>query len=154
MKTDFHGVTRKSGRSEVEERRTERELRSNPARKEIRVADSFKGKEIHAGGTWEVPKGWKILFQTEAILFLIAMFAVIIGDIANFGRNFMIPAIISAVIVALIAAITMTVCIMKMNKKDPMDVRYYDVDYKENHLTGEVHDNTREVSKDEFFGNR
>ena len=79
------------------------------------------------------------------------MGAVIIGDVANLGIHFMVPAIISAVLIAVLAAVTMTVCALQMNKRDKMDVRYYDVDYSENNLTGEVRDNTREVSKEAFF---
>ena len=119
-------------------------------RREFRVADGFKGKEFHAGGTWEVPKGWRLVIQTEAVLFFAAMMAVIIGDIANLGKRFMVSAVAAAVTLACVAAVTMVVCIMKMNKQEPMDVHYYKVDRKSNYLTGEIHDNTREISKEEF----
>lgn len=151
MGTDLKDTSRHSEISGTDIPDSGKTLSNDLRRREFRVATGFKGKEIHAHKTWEVPKKWRLLIQAEAVLFFIAMGAVIIGDVANLGIRFMVPAIISAVLIAVLAAVTMTVCVLQMNKRDKMDVRYYDVDYSENNLTGEVRDNTREVSKEAFF---
>ena len=37
-------------------------------------------------------------------------------------------------------------------RKEPLDKHYYDVDHKYNGITGEGSDDTREISKEEFYG--
>ena len=40
---------------------------------------------------------------------------------------------------------------LRHNKKDPMEMKYYDVDYENNYITGKGYDNTKQISKEEFF---
>lgn len=37
------------------------------------------------------------------------------------------------------------------HKKEPMETHYYDTDYRFNAFTGEEIDNTKEITKEEFF---
>ena len=44
----------------------------------------------------------------------------------------------------------MLITVLRHNKKEPVQMKYYDVDYEYNHITGEGYDNTREITKEEF----
>ena len=39
------------------------------------------------------------------------------------------------------------------HKEDPIEMHYYNVDYRQNHITGKGYDNTMEISKEDFHGN-
>ena len=51
----------------------------------------------------------------------------------------------------MIGGLVLTVT-LRHNKKDPIQMQYYDVDYEQNNITGEGYDNTREITKEEFYG--
>ena len=47
--------------------------------------------------------------------------------------------------------ISLFAIVLSKHRKEPMEAHYYNVDYKYNAFTGEETDNTREISKEEFF---
>jgi len=120
---------------------------------EIPLYERRKGKEFHASGTWQTTKGEKILIETFGYLFF---FGIFIGLILFF----ILPGKLASVIlgIGIIGAvgtfISLIAVALHKHKQEPMEGRYYDVDYKYNAFTGEETDHTREITKDAFFGKK
>ena len=48
-------------------------------------------------------------------------------------------------------AIFVLIVALRHNKKDPAEMHYYDVDYEYSRFTDEINDNTKEITKEEFY---
>ena len=121
------------------------------SRVEIPLYQRRKGKEFHASGTWKATKGERRLIETFGYMFF---FGVFIGLIMTFIHPGKLSAIILGIgiIGAVGTFISLFAIVLIKHKKEPMEAHYYDVDYKYNAFTGEETDNTREITKEEFFG--
>ena len=118
----------------------------------VRVYEKRKGKEAYGSKSWKITKGEKIaLYIVTALAILVALVAVI---------AFFLP--ISTALKVLVLLVTVVAIIggvggfilvvaLRHNKKDPMEMKYYDVDYEKNYITGKGYDNTMQISKEEFF---
>ena len=130
-----------------------RESIEENARIEIPLYERRKGKKVHASGSWQTTKGEKRLIETFGYLFF---FGVFIGLIMCFFYPGTLAKIILGIgiIGAVGTFISMFAIVIRKNKKEPMEAHYYYTDYKYNAFTGEETDNTREITKEEFFGEK
>ncbi len=118
----------------------------------VRIYEKRKGKEAYGSKSWKITKG-----ETIA-LYIVAALAILFALVAVIAYFLPIPTVIK-VIVLLVTAVGIIggvggfilVVALRHNKKDPMEMKYYDVDYENNHITGEGYDNTKRITKEEFF---
>ncbi len=118
----------------------------------VRVYEKRKGKEAYGSKSWRITKGETIaLYIVTALAIFVALVAVI---------AFFIPIptalkvlVLLVTVVAIIGGVGgfILVVALRHNKKDPMEMKYYDVDYENNYITGKGYDNTKQISKEEFF---
>ena len=117
----------------------------------VPVYEKYKGKEAVGEKNWKATKG-----ESIALYILMGVMALII--VAAAVSYFMpIPTgikilILIATIVIMIGGIGgfLLIVTRRHNKKDPMEMQYYDVDYEINNITGEYRDDTKKISKEEF----
>ena len=120
---------------------------------EIPVYERRKGKEFHASGSWHTTKGEKRLIETFGYMFFFGVFFGLIlllihpGKLANIILGI-------GIIGATGTFISLFAIAFHKNKQDPMEAHYYDTDYKYNVLTGEKTDNSKEITKEEFFNKK
>ena len=117
----------------------------------IPVYEKYKGKTATGSKEWETTKGEKIaLFILMGLMIPIAVGAFV---------AYFLPIAVWIKVVVLISAVVLMiggiggfllVVTLRHNKKDPMEMHYYDVDYEHNYITGEGYDHTKEISKEEF----
>ena len=120
---------------------------------EIPLYERRKGKEFHASGSWQTTAGEKRLIETFGCMFF---FGVFIGLIMLFIHPGILAFIILGIgiIGAVGSFISLFAIVLHKHKEEPMEAHYYDTDYEYNAFTGEETDNTREITKEEFFGEK
>lgn len=125
----------------------------NSARINIPLYERRKGKEFHASGSWQATKGERRLVETFGYMFF---FGVFIGLIMTFVHPGKIAYILLGIgiIGAVGTFISLFAIVFRKHKQEPMEAHYYNTDYKYNAFTGEETDNTREISKEEFYGKK
>ncbi|MBQ6239741.1 MAG: hypothetical protein IJK56_05180 [Firmicutes bacterium] len=125
----------------------------NSARINIPLYERRKGKEFHASGSWQATKGERRLVETFGYMFF---FGVFIGLIMTFVHPGKIVYILLGIgiIGAVGTFISLFAIVFRKHKQEPMEAHYYNTDYKYNAFTGEETDNTREISKEEFYGKK
>ena len=128
-----------------------RESIEESARIEVPLYERRKGKEFHASGSWQTKKGEKRLIETFGYLFF---FGVFIGLIMLFVHPGKLAGVVLGIgiIGAVGTFVSLFAIVFRKHKEEPMEAHYYDTDYKYNAFTGEEADNTREITKEEFFG--
>ncbi len=110
-----------------------------------------KGKEFHASGSWQTSKAEKRLIETFGCMFFFGVFTGLLLLFIHPGRlAFILLGI--GIIGAVGTFISLFAIVLLKHKQEPMEAHYYDTDYKYNAFTGEETDNTREITKEEFFG--
>ncbi len=126
---------------------------NNSARINIPLYERRKGKEFHASGSWQATKGERRLVETFGYMFF---FGVFIGLIMTFVHPGKIAYILLGIgiIGAVGTFISLFAIVFRKHKQEPMEAHYYNTDYKYNAFTGEETDNTREISKEEFYGKK
>ncbi|MBE6714956.1 MAG: hypothetical protein E7575_06740 [Ruminococcaceae bacterium] len=109
-----------------------------------------KGKEFHTSGSWQATKGERHLIETFGYMFF---FGVFIGLIILFIHPGKLANILLGIgiIGAVGTFISLFAIVFRKHKQEPMEAHYYDTDYRFNAFTGEETDNTREITKEEFF---
>ncbi len=111
------------------------------------------GKEFHASGTWKASKGERRLIEIFGWLFFLGIFIGVFMVI-------IMPGTIASIIlgIGIIGAVgtfvSLFVIAFRKHKEKPMEAHYYSTDYKYNAFTGQQADNSREITKDEFYGNK
>jgi len=111
------------------------------------------GKEFHASGTWKASKGERRLIEIFGWLFFLGIFIGVFMVIIA-------PGTIASIIlgIGIIGAVgifvSLFVIAFRKHKEKPMEAHYYSTDYKYNAFTGQQADNPREITKDEFYGNK
>ncbi len=125
----------------------------NSARINIPLYERRKGKEFHASGSWQATNGERRLVETFGYMFF---FGVFIGLIMTFVHPGKIAYILLGIgiIGAVGTFISLFAIVFRKHKQEPMEAHYYNTDYKYNAFTGEETDNTREISKEEFYGKK
>lgn len=127
-------------------------IRDN-ARVEIPIYKRFKGKSLHGSKTWHLTNKDRKTFNLVIAIFIALVFLGL--ALPFFGLPFWVTFIGFFVVIILAVGIPwiyIIKLIRKQNKNDPMEIHYYDVDYKNNRLTGERYDQTREITEEEFYG--
>ena len=116
------------------------------------VYEKYKGKVAEGHGEWEASKGEKtamVIVMAVALLVVASAFVIYFLPVSLFIK--IISFIIAGVLFFAIIAGFLLVVILRHNIKDPGEMHYYDVDYEANHINGKGYDNSKEISKDEFF---
>ncbi|MBR3228383.1 MAG: hypothetical protein IKF68_07565 [Erysipelotrichaceae bacterium] len=109
-----------------------------------------KGKQMQASGSWKVSKKEDITIKVIGSLFAIHILAAIFLAFIH-SPHYVLFFILTFVWMFIMMGYMFYV-VYKKNKEKPMDIHYYDVDYKYNGIKGEVTDNTKEISEEEFKG--
>ena len=122
-------------------------------RVEIPLYERRKGKEFHASGSWEATKGEKRIIETFGYMFFFGVFIGLIMQFIHPGKLAVII-LVTGIIGAVGTFISLFAIVFLKHKNEPMETHYYDTDYKYNAFTGEETDNTREITKEEFFGKK
>ena len=119
----------------------------------IPLYERRKGKEFHASGSWQTTKGEKRLIETFGCLFF---FGVFIGLFMLFIHPGTLAYILLGlgIVGAVGTFISLFAIVLHKHKEEPMEAHFYDTDYKYNAFTGETTDNTKEITKEEFFGEK
>lgn len=119
----------------------------------VPLYESFKGKQMHASKSWKATdkeqKTVKVLGVIFTVLVILALAAPFLPISTGLKALLFVLAIVSGIggmggYLFFIA--------FRHHKEEPMEMHYYDVDYKQNYVTGNGYDNTKEISKEEFFG--
>ena len=115
----------------------------------------FKGKEAHGRKTWQVSDQENKTIKMLAIVFMVMVIIALV--------SFMLPIPIGWRILLFILATVSGIgglggylfyVAYSHHQEDPVDMHYYDVDYKRNYITGSGHTNIREIDKEEFLGKK
>ena len=119
----------------------------------IPLYERRKGKEFHASGSWQTTKGEKRLIETFGCLFF---FGVFIGLFMLFIHPGTLAYILLGlgIVGAVGTFISLFAIVLHKHKEEPMEAHFYDTDYKYNAFTGETTDNTKEITKEEFLGEK
>ena len=127
-----------------------RESLEEGKRIEMPLYERRKGKEFHASGSWKTTEGEKRLIETFGCMFF---FGVFIGLIMLFIYPGKLAFILLGIgiIGAVGSFISLFAIVLHKHKEKPMEAHYYDTDYEYNAFTGEETNNTREITKEEFF---
>ena len=117
--------------------------------------EKYKGKQAYASKNYTPTSG------EVAAMFVVMIVAALVIALA-FAVLFM-PVSLSIKIIVLIVATLLfigiivgflLVVILRHHKQDPAQMHYYDVDYEYNAITGTEKNNTKEISKEEFWGKK
>ena len=130
-----------------------RESLEEGKRIEIPLYERRKGKEFHASGSWKTTESEKRLIETFGCMFFFGVFIGLIMLFIHPGKlAFILLGI--GIIGAVGSFISLFAIVLHKHKEKPMEAHYYDTDYEYNAFTGEETDNTREITKEEFFGEK
>ncbi|MCR5847122.1 MAG: hypothetical protein K6G75_03235 [Lachnospiraceae bacterium] len=115
------------------------------------VYEKYKGKQAYGHKEWTPSKGEKVAVISVMIVALIVIIATFATYFLPLPLGFKIPVmILGGILFIVIVGGFVLIVTLRHNKQDPVEMKYYDVDYEMNHITGEGYDNTREISKEEF----
>lgn len=118
------------------------------------VYEKYKGKQAYGHKEWTPTKGEKVALIFVMIVALIVIIATLATYFLPLPLGFKIPTmILGGILFIVIVGGFVLIVTLRHNKQDPVEMKYYDVDYEMNHITGEGYDNTREISKEEFEKN-
>ncbi len=126
---------------------------SENARVSIPVYERAKGRQMQGSKTWKVSEKESKTVSVLAVVFTVMVVLALVSfflPISGWAKALLFfLAIFSGIGVM---GGYMAFIVFRHHEEDPMEMHYYDVDSKQNHITGEGYDNTREISKEEFFG--
>ena len=112
-----------------------------------------KGKEFHASGSWKATKGEKILVEIFGGMFFFGIFIGLFMLLIHPGTlAFIVLGV--GVIGAIGVFVSLFAIVLHKHKEQPMETHYYNTDYQYNAFKGQVTDNTREITKEEFYGKK
>ena len=118
------------------------------------VYEKYKGKQAYGHKEWTPSKGERIALFIDMFVGIIVAAGAIVTYFLPLPPGFKIPVmILFGILFIVIVGVFVLIVTLRHNKQDPMEMKYYDVDYEMNHITGEGYDNTREISKEEFEKN-
>ena len=112
-----------------------------------------KGKQMHASGSWKVTKNEDLIIKVIGLFFSVSVIAVLLSSFLK-NTAILIPAIICLAVSFVGLFVVLFGLVYLKSRKEPMEKHYYSVDYKYNGISGEQIDNGREISKEEFFGEK
>ena len=114
--------------------------------------EKYKGKNAVGSREWETTAGEKTALIIVMVLCIIIVASAFVVYFLPVSVLIKVLAIILAGIlfIALVGGLILIVT-LRHNKKEPMEMKYYDVDYEYNAITGKGYDNTKEITKEEFF---
>lgn len=108
-----------------------------------------KGKEMHASGSWEATEGEKRVIHITGGLFAASGILALVLSVTRLwflsGLFFFLTFVF-----AFAMGGSMFYIVWKKNKEKPMEKTYTEVDYTYNGITGEVRDNSREITEEKF----
>ena len=112
-----------------------------------------KGKEFHASGSWKATEGEKILVEIFGGMFFFGIFIGLFMLLIHPGTlAFIVLGV--GVIGAIGVFVSLFAIVLHKHKEQPMETHYYNPDYQYNAFKGQVTDNTREITKEEFYGKK
>ena len=121
----------------------------------IPVYEGFKGKRMHGSKTWKASDKENRTIKILAIVFAVMVILALVSFVLPIPTGFKILLFVLAILSGIGGVggylFYMVYC---HHKEDPIEMQYYDVDYRQNHITGNGYDNTREISKEEFLGKK
>lgn len=112
-----------------------------------------KGKQMHASGSWKATPTEDLIIKAMGAFFALSVIAELIATIFQI-RPLILPATVCLVISFIGMFVVLFGIVYLKSRKEPMEKHYYDVDYKYNGFKNEISDNTREISKDEFYSKK
>ena len=110
-----------------------------------------KGKQMHMSGTWKATRTEDLIVKISGAFFAISVIALLLSSFLQIEVLFL-PALICTIVSFIGMFVVMFGIVFLKAQKEPMAKHYYDVDYRYNGIKGESKDNTREISKNEFYG--
>ena len=118
----------------------------------VPVYEKYKGKEAHAEKEWLMTKGEKAAMIVLMVLLMLMVLAVVGIQFLYIPTAYKIVAFVLGNILFIgSVAIFVLIVALRHNKKDPAEMHYYDVDYEYSRFTDEINDNTKEITKEEFY---
>ncbi|MBR4462610.1 MAG: hypothetical protein IKS51_08535 [Erysipelotrichaceae bacterium] len=112
-----------------------------------------KGKQTHASGTWKATKTEDLIVKVTAVFFTVSVVMELIAAFFHI-RSLILPVTICLVLSFIGLFVVMFGIVYLKSGKEPMEKHYYDVDYKYDGIKGEISDSTKEITKEEFYGNK
>ena len=112
-----------------------------------------KGKQMHASGSWKATRTEDLVIKCTGAFFAISVLAELIASIFQI-RFLILPATVCLVISFIGMFVVLFGIVYLKSRKEPMEKHYYDVDYRYNGFKNEVKDNTKEITKEEFYGKK
>ena len=121
----------------------------------IPLYERSKGKQAHGSKTWQASDKENRMVKILAIVFAVMVILAVVSFILPIPTGIKILLFILAILsgVGGMGGYLFYV-VFRHHKEDPVEMHYYDVDYKQNYITGDGYDKTREISKEEFLGKK
>ncbi len=118
----------------------------------IPLYESFKGKQAHGSKTWQASDKENRMIKILAIVFVVLVILAVVSFVLPFPIGFKILLFTLAILSGIggMGGYLFYV-VYRHHKEDPIEMHYYDVDYKQNYISGDGYDKTREISKEEFL---
>jgi len=107
-----------------------------------------KGKEFAASGSWELNRKEDVTIKVLGVIFAMHVILALITTLLKTDSSVFF--FVMAFVWMFIMMGYMFYLVFKKQKEEPIEAHYYDVDYKYNGIKGEIVDNTKEISAEEF----
>ena len=120
-------------------------------RRRIPIAGSYKGKVSYTYTSGKLAMGKKIILAVVGSLFAIDVLAMLVLFVIKLPGMLKIYLLIAAFLLGGIMAGLIFLFSFRHNKGSTSETHYYDVDMKYNNISREYHDNTREISREDFY---
>ena len=121
----------------------------------IPVYEKYKGKEAVGSKEWKTTKGESIALYIFIGVALVVAIGAAVAYFLPIALGLKILLIVIAGLVILLGSGGLVLVIaLRHNKKDPMEMHYYDVDVEHNFITKEGHENIKEISREEFYSGK
>ena len=108
------------------------------------------GKQMHASGSWKTTPGEQRLVKAVSAFFAVSVIALLASPFVQ-RKWFLILSVVCCAVAFISVFVVLFCVVIRKNRQEPMEMHYYDVDYRYDGIRGETDDKTREITKEEFL---
>ena len=108
---------------------------------------------MHMSGSWKATRTEDLIVKITGAFFALSVLTFLLSTIVQI-RFLYFPSLICVIVSFICMFVVMFGIVFLKAIKEPMEKHYYDVDYRYNGIKGEIDDNTKEISKEEFYGKK
>ena len=109
-----------------------------------------KGRQMRASGSWKATQGEQRLVNAVAVFFAVSVIAVLTSPFIH-KKWFLILSVVCCAVAFISMFVVLFGIVIRKSRQEPMEMHYFDVDYRYDGIKGETDDKTREITKEEFL---